>query len=241
MSVEETGAPERSSRPPGPEQLAMPTDGVEPLAAMTKLDALRERVGPVEREWESTWWRAKAPIERSALWVTVEHRRGGEERLRWLLVRPGRDVEYRRARLVRALVALADAELALEPADRPQELAERAERWVEQRRERLRAVALAPVPLTWDAPPYRVWRRICEAVESGALDVDGEEMGRLRDRMLRPFPRGTERKFEELCDADPPPERLLRTARRIADLFEPVDAEIDLRIRSGVQLLPRPP
>jgi len=225
----------------GPDQMGRATSGVAPLAALTKLDALRERLGPAGEEPNSNWWRAGAPVEEPCLWLSVRRTRGEGREWKWLLVPSDGPVVHRRSRLVRALVALADADIEMRRGEPPRELLERGRRWVESRRARLRAVTLAPVPLSWDAPQYRVWRRICGRVESGALELREAELDSLRRRLLRPFPRGTARQFERLSEADVEPKRLLRAAERICERFEPVDAEVELEIRSGVHLRPRPP
>jgi hypothetical protein len=230
-----------SRRPVGAKRMALPTDADEPLASLTKLDALASRLDAAGADTLSDGWEARAPIDQPALWLYVERRRATRCSPRWLLVDHDGSVAHRRAALVDSLVALADADLELTRAELPEPLLEAGRRWVRHRREQMEAVALAPVPLEMDAPQHRLWRSICQWREEGELARPDGDIEQMRRQLLRPFPRGTRRHLGELLGADLPPARTYREVRRIIDRFDDDREAPGFDIVTGVCLQPRGP
>lgn len=233
--------PSRQSRPVGAKRMALPTDADEPLASLTKLDALASRLDAYEADRSSGGWEASAPIDRPALWLYVERRCASRCSPRWLLVDHHGAVAHRRAALVDSLVALADADLEMTRAELPDPLLEVGRRWVRHRREQMEAVALAPVPLQMDAPQHRLWRAICRWREDGELARPEGDIEQMRQKLLRPFPRGTRRRLDELLEADLPPARTYREVRRIVARFDDDGEAPVFEIVTGVCLRPRGP
>lgn len=232
---------ERERRRMGPERMGIPAEANEPLAALTKLDALAHRLDARSAEPPSDFWQGEAPVADRCLWVAVEVTRGGRASTRWLLVRDDGSVACRRSALVRPLVALADADLDLAAADPPEPLLASARDWLQNRRSRMEAVSLAPVPLALDSPQHRLWRRFCEWRAAGDLERDESTWTDLRRRLLRPFPRGTTRRLAELLAADAPPARVYRETERILEPIRGRRGQPTFEIVSGVSLWPRPP
>ena len=225
----------------GPERMGEPVATDEPLAALTKFDALAERLRASEANHPEGFWEAEARVEDDCLWIFALAKRGDSEAGNWLLARPGGDLEYRRSSLIDSLVALADADLPLRRSDRPEELFESAREWLAEREARLRAVSLAPVPLDLETPQHRVWRRICRWQEAGELERGEVELQELRRRLLAPFPRGTVRQLDEVLRAEAPPARTYRRVREVVGRFEQSTGPVEYSVVSGICLRPRGP
>ena len=233
----EAAAPQRM----GPERMGTPEVAGEPLASLTKLDALAHRLEVRGADAPTGFWRAEARVSTPTLWLAVEVARGDETAIRWLLVREEESVAHRRPALVGPLVALADADLALTAAEPPEGLMEQARQWLEARRSRMEAVSLAPVPLAIDSAQHRLWRQLCEWRSGGELERPEAIWTAMRRRLLRPFPRGTTRRLERLLENDVPPKRLCRQVERILEPYGEARAVPSYEIVSGVTLWPRAP
>ncbi len=235
------GDRETRKRAPGPARMATPTAPEEPLGALTKLDALARRLEANCSEGPAGGWHGRAPIREASLWLYAEQHHGGRVIPHWLLVSSDGSVAHRRSALVVALVALADADLPLRRGPLPDELLERGRSWLRAREARMRAVALAPVPLAIDAPQHRLWRRICAWSDSGEIEVPAGDLERLRERLLIPFPRGSRRQLRELLASEAPPSRVYREVERIVARFDAGTEPPEFEIVSGLVLRPRGP
>ncbi|MFB6351586.1 MAG: hypothetical protein ABEN55_23860, partial [Bradymonadaceae bacterium] len=218
-----------------------PAEPAEPLASLTKLDALAHRLEARTVEPAERCWSGEARVAESCLWVAVEVTRGARTATRWLLVRNEGRVACRRSTLVGPLVALADAGVALSPVEPPEGLLASAENWVRERESRMEAVSLAPVPLAINSPQHRLWRQLCEWRAAGELEFAESTWTQMRRRLLRPFPRGTTRRLEQLLEAEAPPARVYRQIERVLEPLRDREGEPSYEIVSGVWLRPRPP
>jgi superfamily II DNA or RNA helicase len=222
-------------------RIAHPTDPETPLAALTRLDGLARQLEARDAADVDHWWATNVPIETSALWIRTVFERDETRRCRWGLVVEDGTVELRTSRLVRPLVALADARLQLSPTEPPSTLVERAHRALEARCKRLEAARLAPVPLDPDAPQRQWWQRLRQWHADDRLSMSRDELTSLRQRLLRPVPRGIERHLLELLEGDPPPSLAVR---RLAERLERPPAPtgtLSARIASGLHLRPTSP
>jgi len=235
------GSDGEARRRTGPERMGLPAEPSEPLASLTKLDALAHRLEARSADPPEGFWAGEAPVEAPCLWVAVEVTRGEETSVRWLLVREGDRIAYRRAALVAPLVALADAEVGLSEVEPPERLLAPAREWVRARESRMEAVSLAPVPLAIDSPQHRLWRQLCEWRAAGELELAESTWEAMREALLRPFPRGTTRRLGELLEAGAPPARVYRQVARILEPLRDQRCEPSYEIASGVWLRPRPP
>lgn len=210
-----------------------------PLAALTRMDALVAALDAGNAPHISPgFWRAATRRAPRRLWVRVAAREAQQTRWLWCLVREDAGAQMRLHALLDTMVGDADSRETVEPARPSVQLLAAAREAVAQRESLLRAARLAPFPLRLDAPQRRVWRRLCDCVERKALRVNKEELAGLRDDLLRSFPTGTERRFEELVDAELPPARLLERVRALVAGTPRWSPELRLEIVAGLELLP---
>ncbi len=208
-----------------------------PLAALTRLDALAATLEAADAPAiEPGFWRARARHGPARLWarVAVHERRG--RRWMWCVVRDGQPAEMRLHALLDALVRDADLSAPVERAQPDADLLEAAEAAVRRRENLLRAARLAPFPLRLDSPQRRVWSTLSGYVDRGELEVDEEALDRLRHNLLRSFPRGSERRLGQLCDADLRPVRLWAQVCAIVDAVPAWSPRVHLEIVAGLYL-----
>jgi superfamily II DNA or RNA helicase len=214
------------------------TELASPLAALTRLDALVASLASdnASRAFLEGFWRGEARRGPPRLWARVIVEEEQIRRWLWCLVRKGQQPEMRLSRLISDLVCEVESTSAIRQAEPTTALLRAAKEAVGRRERLLRAARLAPFPLRLDAPQRRVWAALAGHLEAGALSIEAEEISRLRHELLRSFPRGTERRLEEICEADLPAGRLLGQVRRVVGDVPRWSPQVSLRIVAGLEL-----
>jgi superfamily II DNA or RNA helicase len=215
-------------------------DSSSPLAALTRLDALTaslcSEVSGMPGPPLEGFWRARARRGPPRLWARVVVDEEPRRRWFWCLVREGEAPEMRLSRLIGELACEVDSHEKVLGEAPPKQLMTRAQAAVERRETHLRAARLAPFPIRLDAPQRRAWLALAAQVEAGALEISPEELAGLRHDLLRSFPRGTERRLEEICEADLPPGRLLGQVRSVVGEVPRWSPQVSLRIVAALLL-----
>ena len=207
-----------------------------PLAALTRLDALADSfVGEDTPPMAEGFWARKSGRAPRRLWLRVAVREARGGRFLWCLSCRRRGVLIRLHELLAQLADDIHRAGAIEPVDRlPEELFGPACAVLEQRERALRAARLAPFPLRLDAPQRGVWRQLLRDAQSGAIEVSEEELGKVRERLLRAYPRGAERRLEQLNTAELPPARVLGRVREITASAPQWSPEVRFEVVSGL-------
>ncbi|MFU8803089.1 MAG: helicase-related protein [Bradymonadaceae bacterium] len=206
----------------------------EPLAALTRQDLFAASLGA--EPWipdpagEPRYYSADVAGGVEALYLRVILEDGPRKHPIWCVVDSSGTVTHRLSDVLPGLIALADANVPLTMGAPDPAMLDAALGFLDERSQFLHAARLAPLPLPASRPQQRLWQYIC----SQAIPRDRLEF--LRPRLLRPFPRGIERRLEELLEAGPSLERILR---RLDDLppLHPRDASVSHHILWGLQVL----
>lgn len=181
----------------------------EPLAALTRFDALVERVGPRDESAQfDGFFQASCRRGPPRLWALVAIRDADATRYTWCLTRRGEQPEMRLHALLPQLAEDVEASGRVERAAPPEALLEATRAAISRRADLLRAARLAPFPLRLDSPQRALWHRLRDFENVERLDE-------LQHALLRSFPRGTERRLAELAAADLPARRLVAQVRQI--------------------------
>ena len=154
----------------------------------------------------------------------------------WCLAREDGPAELRLPGLLGDLARDADSRAPIEVCAPRVDLLETVESVVARREALLRAARLAPLPVRLDAPQRQLWGRVQQWIERGELRMSATEVGRLRQGLLRPLPRGSERRLEELCAVSLTAERTLAQIRRVVGEVPRWSPQVRLRIVAGLQL-----
>ncbi|MBA2662688.1 MAG: DEAD/DEAH box helicase [Bradymonadaceae bacterium] len=192
----------------------------EPLAALTTLDRLARRLGaeswPPPDDQCPRHFVTDVPGAQAQLWLRTLLEGGHRPLAGWCMVDHTARVEWRLSKLVRALVALSDLLHAVRPgAAAPLQLAAATDALL-SREQFLQAAHLAPMPLGQGAPQLRIWHNLVAWSRAHPHEALEHDLDNLRQRLLRPFPRGIERQLAELVAQNLEPQRLLRRLSKLS-------------------------
>jgi superfamily II DNA or RNA helicase len=189
----------------------------DPLAAMTRLDRLSEsvgaaRAGPMSRED----YVARGARHEPALWVRYVTRDGRDARFGWLRATESSGVVARLGANLPWLIAATEIDDEVVEGAPPESLVSACEGFLARRRRRLRSARAAPRQIGIDSPQRALWKRLCEGVDAGRLAVGPEELGRLRDAVLRAHARGRMHQIERVVGQSASYEQCLKVSRALA-------------------------
>lgn len=183
-----------------------------PLAAMTRQERLWRQLGCRNAGCDVPDF-SQIPSrdgKGDQLWVRVEIDATVRRQV-WIRCSADCDeVVIRLSRQLPGLARLADDGRKVAPWEPGGRLWERARRWMQHRRQCLRAARLSPPLLGAGSEPVRLWRRLKSAVDAGRLDAGGRRVESWRRRLLQAHPKGLRFEMAQLTDADPSPTRLVR-------------------------------
>lgn len=195
-----------------------PADQVveDPLAALTRLDRLSDaigaaRAGPIP----SIDFLAQAVRHEPALWVRYATHGGPEARFGWLRATRSSGVVARLGTNLPWLIAATEMDGALVAGDPPKELLDASDGFLRRRRRRLRSARAAPRQIGVNSPQRTLWRRLCDGVDTGAIELKSSEVLQLRDAVLRAHSRGRLRHIERVVEQSASLGRCLKVARSL--------------------------
>lgn len=214
------------------------------LAALTRFDALRRSFGeePERARLEGAGF-GRARVRRGGrrLWLRVAVSEAKSTRYIWCRSALNEAPKMRLSAVIDGLIEDSNGSAPLEAIGQDaldSTLYEPARALIRERERLLRSARLAPYPLRLDAPQRRIWAMISGAVEAHQMRVDRRALGEFRHELLRSFPRGVERRFEEMLRATMTPEKLYAQTRAILGEVPKWNPEISLTIVAGLELLP---
>lgn len=214
------------------------------LAALTRLDALSQSLcmGAQEKmRGIEGFWRARTRRGPRRLWVKVAMHEANTSRIFWCLASCGAPATMRLSVLINTMVEDANETSSVASIRREEidaALYRSAREAIGRRASLLRSARLAPYPLRLDAPQRRIWAELAGAIESRALKMNREALCELRHDLLRSFPRGVERRLEQLAQRRMPPQRRLERVRQIMGPVPRWSPEIELNIVACLELIP---
>lgn len=242
-------------------QKCAPQPPDNPLAALTRRDALAEALGreqPANSALSTGFWRARTARGPARLWLRVRAHDAKHPRDFWCLTRAKHPATLRLSALIDPLIRDADERAALwripelelsesSESDESEEnvvqfrdLLQVATDCVKAREALLRAARLAPFPMRLDAPQRLVWQKICAAAARHEISAPPETLQSLGNDLLRSFPRGIERNLAALARSDLSAPRLLARTRALIGEVPRWQPDVRLQVVSGLLLLPAP-
>lgn len=199
-----------------------------PLAAMTKEERLWRRLQETAEGDEAPPFARAVDGGDHGLWARVRVV-AGTERLVWLWIpEGGEEAVVKLSEQLQGLARLADDERPVQPWKPQGRRWEAARRWVRRRTAQLEASRLAPALVGANSQEVWLWRRLREAVRSGAVQADGEQLERWRRRLLRIHPAGIRVEMEELVTQEVDVGRILRFVEGLGEAPESGAVEVEI-------------
>lgn len=219
-----------------------PTDNS--LASLTRLDALRQSLQDSSNRNPliiNGFSRAKSNRGSRRLWLRVAITEATSTRFIWCFSARDQTPQIRLSAIIDRLISDANLSTSLRSIrqeDVATELYQPAQTLIGERENLLRSARLAPYPLRLDAPQRLLWAAISRAIQTHRLDLRQEMIQDFRHDLLRSFPRGVERRFEQMAASEIPPDKLFAQTRDILGELPKWSPEISLKIVAGLELVP---
>lgn len=224
------------------------TPHIEPLAALTTLDQLAARLiartsAPTSADFppDPIFYRNATAIPDlhqplPQLWLRAVLENGPHPIWLWCKVDATAHIEMRTPALVKDLITLADFQCEIIPGPPDPDMLQAATRALQTRLHHIQAARLAPMPLGPETPQQKIWQQLGAWMHQTPTLPESCNPDQLRQRLLQPFPRGTERNLTELLDQNLAPEHLFHRINQLQ--LTPPPQKMNLRIVLGLQLNP---
>ncbi len=202
----------------------------DPLAAMTRQDRLADLLDASHSSPPPRGAFVAAARHEEALWVRYATRADDEVRYGWLRATRADGVVARLGEHVPWLIAASETDEDAEEGEPAGGLNDACERFLRRRERRLRAARAAPRQIGLGSPQRLLWQLLRAGADEGEISVSRDEMGALREALLRSHTRGRLRHIERAVAAGLDARRALGLARRLAKNVESRSDDIDIEV-----------
>ena len=201
----------------------------DPLGALTRLDRLAETLdaagAPLLVPGD---FRAVGHRGPDVLWTRYAISVGNEPRFGWLRTTTSNGAEARIGRNLPWLIEASEAPLELESGTGSVELVVTASHHLRSRERRLKSARAAPRQVSFSSPQRRLWQVLREGMETGVIDVDQNDVDRMRQIVLRAHTRGIRRRIGHVVDQGLDPCAALELVKGLSggEAVGPVEVEV---------------